>query len=269
MKTLPIILTIAGTDPSGGAGIQADIKTISATGGYAASVITALVAQNTQGVDSIYEIDANFIYRQLHCVFNDLNVSAVKIGMLYNKEIIQVVADALEKFKAKNIVLDPVMFAKSGDSLINFENIEVLKQKLLPKVTLITPNIPECEHLLDNKINDFSKMQSGTKKLSQKYNINVLLKGGHLYDTNKASDVLYEVNKKYHVFESEWINTSNTHGTGCTLSSAIASYLAQGLTLKESVNMAKIYLTNAVKAASFLKIGKGNGPLEHFYNFRK
>lgn len=268
MNTLPIVLTIAGTDPSGGAGIQADIKTISATGSYAASVITAIVAQNTQGVDAIYELDSLCINSQIESVFNDLKVSAVKIGMLHNRKIIEVVAATLKKFSFQNVVLDPVMYAKSNDPLIGFADIEILKEQLLPFVDLITPNIPECEHLLGVKINDLPTMEKAARELSETYNINVLLKGGHL-NNEQSPDLLYEINRACKWFETKRIKSKNTHGTGCTLSSAIASYLAQGLLLNEAVAEAKNYLTEALKAACFLKIGKGNGPLDHFYNYRK
>ncbi len=259
------VLTIAGTDPTGGAGIQADIKTISATGCYAASVITVLVAQNTQGVQAIESIASDFVTQQLDSIYTDLTISAVKIGMLHNKEIIKVVSDFLKKIKQKNIVLDPVMIAKDGSLLMPEKIISYLTKKLFPLVNLITPNLFEAEKLLKQKINNKLEMAIAAKKLSNLYNINVLIKGGHL-NTAQSSDVLYsKEDSKHYWFYSKRINTNNTHGTGCALSSAIASYLAQHYTLKKSIQLAKQYLTYSIKSGVEFKIGKGCGPVNHFY----
>ena len=264
--TLPIVLSIAGTDPSGGAGVQADIKTISATGCYAASVTTILVAQNTQGVQAIQEIPLPFIQQQIDSVFTDLQFSAVKLGMLYSKEIILLVANNLKKYQPPYIVLDPVMAAQSGDSLLKADAINKLKKDLFPLVTLITPNIPEAEMLLDINIMDPEQMKSAAITLAETYSISVLIKGGHLKGHPDSPDILYDrEQKKIIFFNSPRINTPHTHGTGCTLSSAIASYLAQGYVLNEAIANAKAYLYQTINAGKKLKIGKGSGPVNHFY----
>lgn len=261
----PCVVTIAGTDPSGGAGIQADIKAISATGSYAASIITALVAQNTCGVQAILDIAASFLEKQINSVFDDLNVSAVKIGMLHNESIIKVVATEIRRLKPKHIVFDPVMVAKNGCSLIDPMTIDYLKQQLLPYVTLITPNVPEAEKLLGNRINTLDDMALAAKTLGKQFNINVLVKGGHLTG-QKSSDVLYcRASETEHWFHADRIDTKNTHGTGCTLSSAIASYLAQDYAVQDAIAAAKYYLTQAIQSGSQFKIGHGHGPVDHFY----
>lgn len=268
-SNLPTVLSIAGTDPSGGAGIQADIKTISATGCYAASVITVLVAQNTQGVQSIQEIPLNFIQQQIDSVFTDLQCAAVKLGMLYNEEIILLVANNLKKYRPPFIILDPVMAAQSGDSLLKIGAINKLKKDLFPLATLITPNIPEAEMLLDIKITNPEQMKAATLDLAETYNISVLLKGGHLKATD-SPDIFYDrTQREITCFNSPRIDTPHTHGTGCTLSSAIAAYLAQGYALSEAVAKAKAYLYQAINAGKDLKIGKGSGPVNHFYYLKK
>lgn len=261
----PCVVTIAGTDPSGGAGIQADIKTISATGSYAASIITALVAQNTSGVQAIQDVTPAFIQQQMDSVFSDLDVHAVKIGMLHKAEVIEVVALAMQSCKPKHIVFDPVMVAKNGCALIDPNTIDFLKQRLLPHVTVITPNIPEAEILLGHAISTPKEMEYAAKVLGQQYRIDVLLKGGHL-SGEQSSDVLYSHRDDQHDwFHAVRIHTKNTHGTGCTLSSAIASYLAQQYTLKHAVTAAKHYLTQAIQSGSRFTIGHGHGPVDHFY----
>lgn len=261
----PCVLTIAGTDPSGGAGIQADIKTISATGCYAASVITVLVAQNTQGVQAIQEIPISFLTQQIDSVFSDLDISAIKIGMLHNKKIIEAVSSTLEKLKPKNIVLDPVMVAKNGCELLPSHIIHFIKERLFPLVTLITPNLFEAEKILGGEIKTLSEMESAAEKIGNAFNVHVLLKGGHL-DIFQSSDVLYSKEDFSHYwFHAERIKTKNTHGTGCTLSSAIASYLAQGFTLQNAIRISKKYLTKAIRSGSRFQIGRGCGPVDHFY----
>jgi hydroxymethylpyrimidine/phosphomethylpyrimidine kinase len=261
----PCVLTIAGTDPSGGAGIQADIKAISAMGCYAASVVTALVAQNTQGVQAIQEIPADFVTQQLDSVFNDLTISAVKIGMLHDTKIIEVISSVLRKIKPKNIVLDPVMVAKNGCDLLKPGIIHFLKEELFPLVNLITPNLFEAEKIAMKKIKTFSEMELTAEEIGKTFNVNVLLKGGHL-NTNQSSDVLYsKEDNTHHWFHAERINTIHTHGTGCTLSSTIASRLAKGDTLQNAIHNAKHYLTQAIQHGSTLHIGKGRGPVHHFY----
>lgn len=271
------VLTIAGTDPSGGAGIQADIKAISATGAYAASVITALVAQNTQRVQSIIQLEPHFIKEQLDVVCSDLRIAAVKIGMLYSVAVVEIVAQALKQYPIKHLVLDPVMIAKNGTSLLLDETIAALKQQLLPLVSLITPNIPEAERLLDCRIETKDEMVLAAQRLARDYKTHVLVKGGHGAGAF-AEDILYlyddadsglDDGKKHteqiHWFAAPRIETKNTHGTGCTLSAAIASYLSQGFDYVNAVGKAKDYLTAAIKAGATQQIGQGNGPVDHFY----
>jgi hydroxymethylpyrimidine/phosphomethylpyrimidine kinase len=261
----PCVVTIAGTDPSGGAGIQADMKAISATGCYAASIVTVLVAQNTQAVQAIQEIPAEFVTQQIDSVFSDLDVAAVKIGMLYNEKIIAAVAASLEKYKPRNIVLDPVMVAKNGCELLLPETVTFLKERILPLVNLLTPNLLEAGQIIDRKITTMSEMEAAAAEIGDQYNINVLVKGGHL-DTKHSSDVLYKYSEKaFYWFHAQRITTQNTHGTGCSLSSAIASYLAQHYSLQDAIDQAKIYLTKAIKSGSLLHIGQGCGPVDHFY----
>lgn len=262
---LPCVVTIAGTDPSGGAGIQADIKAISATGSYAASVITALVAQNTLGVQDIQAISADFVQKQMDSVFNDLEVHAIKIGMLHDARIINLISAELKKLQAIHIVFDPVMVAKDASVLLDLDTIELLKKRLIGAVSLITPNIFEAEQLLGSAILTMLDMELAARKIAEKFNINVLIKGGH-FNGQQSSDVLYIIeNAECHWFHAERISTKNTHGTGCSLSSAIASYLAQGFSLYESVNKAKLYLSEAIRSGARHQIGRGNGPVDHFY----
>lgn len=264
-KNKPCVLTIAGSDSSGGAGIQADIKTISATGCYAASVITALTAQNTLGVQAIHEISPEFVKLQLASVFNDLNIKAVKIGMLHNEKNISVVSAALQKFKPRFVVLDPVMMAKNGCKLIDSDTISSLATILFPYVTLITPNLVEAELLLHIKINTPSEQESAAIKMGNQFKINVLIKGGH-FNGQQSSDVLYLYeNSQCHWFHAKRIHSQNTHGTGCSLSSAIASYLAKNISLKDAIDCAKRYLTKAIESATTLQVGHGCGPIDHFY----
>ena len=260
--TKKTILTIAGSDSSGGAGIQADIKVISALGSYAASVITALTAQNTLGVQAVYEVPADFVRQQLESVFSDLHIEAVKIGMLVNAEIIQAIAATLKKYQTKFIVLDPVMISKSGCQLVSPQAITALKENLFPLVDLVTPNIFEAEKLLSIKITDNKQQKSAAIALGEKYNINVLVKGGHMQGSESADD-LY-MNSECFWFAAPRIESPNTHGTGCSLSAAIAVYLAQGFELREAVFQAKNYITKAITAGRHLKVGHGCGPLEHF-----
>ncbi len=255
MKTA---LTIAGSDSSGGAGIQADLKTMLANGVYGMSAITALTAQNTMGVTAISEVTPEFLGQQIDAVFTDIFPDAVKIGMTANSELIELIAERLSFYKAENIVLDPVMIATSGARLISEEAIAVLKEKLLPIATVITPNIPEAETLSGMKIADKSDMEKAAGRINETYGCAVLLKGGH--SINDANDLLYE-NDGITWFEGVRIDNSNTHGTGCTLSSAIASNLAKGYSLKDSVQLAKEYISGALSA--MLDLGKGSGPIHH------
>ncbi|MES2218475.1 MAG: bifunctional hydroxymethylpyrimidine kinase/phosphomethylpyrimidine kinase [Pseudomonadota bacterium] len=261
----PCVLTIAGSDPSGGAGIQADIKAISATGGYAAAVITALTAQNTQGVQNILKISPDFVREQLDCLAADLQIAAVKIGMLHNKKIITVISEFLTRCKPRHVILDTVMVAKNGCKLLPSSTVSFLKKTLLAQASLITPNLPEAEKLLGKKITTPFAMAAAAKKLGDEFAINVLIKGGHLPAT-QCSDVLYEQQSgAISWFHDKRVDTQHTHGTGCTLSSAIASYLAQGFLLAEAIQNSKNYLTQAIQAGSHLQIGQGRGPVHHFY----
>lgn len=258
------VLTIAGTDPSGGAGIQADIKSFSALGTYAMSVITAVVAQNTQGVKSYQSIDAGFVGEQIDAVFEDINVDAVKIGMLANSDIIKIVACKLKQYNVKNVVLDPVMVAKSGDPLIDEAAVTALRTILLPLITVITPNIPEACVLLGKGLPIvIEDMEREAKKLLQLKSQWVLLKGGHL-SGNLCQDVLCSASETY-VFSDDRVVTKNDHGTGCTLSSAITALLPM-MSVPKAVEQAKAYLGGALKASDQLNVGKGHGPLHHFYN---
>lgn len=254
------VLTIAGSDCSGGAGIQADIKTITVHKMYAMSAITVLTAQNTSGVLGINEVNAEFLGQQLDCIFSDIYPDSIKIGMVSGSSIIKVIVENLKKYDAKKIVLDPVMVSTSGSKLISDEALEVLIKELMPLATIITPNIPEAKALSGIKINNKEDMIRAAKIIEECYNGAILIKGGHL--VNDATDLLYE-NGKVSWFKSERVLNPNTHGTGCTLSSAIACNLAAGYSLYESIKNSKKYLTGALK--SMLDIGKGSGPLNHMY----
>lgn len=253
-------LTIAGSDSSGGAGIQADIKTMTAHAVYAMSAITALTAQNTTGVTGIYEVTPEFLNAQLDAVFTDIFPDAVKIGMVSSSALIHTIAESLKKYHAKNIVLDPVMVATSGSRLIDEEAVSVLKQELIPLVDLITPNIPEAEVLSDMKISSEKDMLQASKIISDTYHVAVLCKGGH--QLNDANDLLYQ-DGNFQWFYGERIDNPNTHGTGCTLSSAIASNLAKGYSFDLAVSKAKDYISGALSA--MLDLGKGSGPMNHAY----
>ncbi len=264
-NNFPCVVTIAGTDPSGGAGIQADIKAISATGAYAASIITTLVAQNTQGVQHIFPIPEEVIQQQIESVFSDLEIHAVKIGMLRDAHIIELITSEVEKYKIPHIVLDPVMIAKDGSVLLDLDAISFLKKNLLKNTTLITPNLFEAEYLSNSSITSLSEMEWVAKQLGQECQTNVLVKGGHL-NSNESPDILYVVAEdSCHWFHAKRIPTKNTHGTGCSLSSAIASYLAQGLALIDAVTAAKHYINLAIDAGAKHSIGQGCGPIDHFY----
>ena len=260
MKTA---LTIAGSDSSGGAGIQADIKTMTANGVYAMSAITALTAQNTTGVYGILEVTPEFLANQLDCIFTDIRPDAVKTGMVSSSALIEVIAQKLTQYKAKNLVIDPVMVATSGAKLISDEAIETLKGKLLGLATLITPNIPEAQVLSGMDIRTAEDMERAAKAIYEAYGCAVLCKGGH--QLNDANDLLYskEGARWYH---GRRIANPNTHGTGCTLSSAIASNLAKGYSLDEAVERAKVYISGAL--AAMLDLGKGSGPMNHMFDLK-
>ena len=274
MAVMKTALTIAGSDSCGGAGIQADIKTMTMNGVYAMSAVTALTAQNTTGVTGIQEVSPDFLQKQIEAVVTDIFPDAVKTGMVASVGLIQTIASSIKKFSLKNIVVDPVMVATSGAKLISDEAIESLKKELLPLATVITPNIPETEVLLEGnslsgldskglKITSEKEMEEAAKKIYEKFGCSVLVKGGH--NVNDASDFLYGKNENGEViakwFRGRRINNPNTHGTGCTLSSAIASNLAKGESLENAVSKAKEYISGALEAG--LNLGKGSGPLMH------
>ena len=253
-------LTIAGSDTCGGAGIQADIKTMTANGVYAMSAITALTAQNTTGVTGIMEVTPDFLRLELDTVITDIRPDAVKIGMVSSSELIRVIADTLKKYELKNIVVDPVMVATSGARLISEDAISTLKQELLPLASVITPNIPEAEVLAEMEIRTPEDMITAAKKIFEEYGCAVLCKGGH--SLNDANDLLYR-GDGYQWFRGRRIDNPNTHGTGCTLSSAIASNLAKGTDLDTAVEKAKNYISGAL--AAMLDLGAGRGPMNHAF----
>ena len=256
-------LSIAGSDSSGGAGIQADMKTMSAHGVYAMTAITALTAQNTIGVTSIQEASPQFLADQLDAVFTDIFPDAVKIGMVSNAALIRIIARKLKEYDAKHIVVDPVMVATSGSKLMQDEALETLKRELLPLAEVVTPNIPEAEILSGMEIRTADDMEKAAKYIAETYSCSVLLKGGH--DLNDANDLLYR-NGEAQWFHGRRINNPNTHGTGCTLSSAIASNLACGMELNEAVRRAKDYISGALSA--MLDLGKGSGPMNHLFDLK-
>ncbi|MDC5705753.1 bifunctional hydroxymethylpyrimidine kinase/phosphomethylpyrimidine kinase [Vibrio europaeus] len=263
--TTPIVLTIAGSDSGGGAGIQADIKAISATGSYACSVITAITSQNTQGVSAIHPIPLAHIESQLDAVFTDLNVVAVKVGMLADAEIIKVVAAKIRQYQPKHLVVDPVMVATSGDLLLEQSAISTLKQELLPLADLITPNLPEGAALIGGEVpQDEDQMGAMIESLRALGAKAVLLKGGHLEKDQNSNDLLIE-QESSELLSAKRVATKNTHGTGCTLSSAIASYLAQGNRLHKAVYLGKQYISQAIAHADKLDVGQGHGPVHHFF----
>ena len=255
------VVSIAGSDSSGGAGIQADIKTIAAHHLFAETVITALTAQNTLGVTGVHEVPAAFVSEQIDAVFSDIRPDAVKIGMVSSAEIIRVIAAGLDKWHAENIVVDPVMVATSGARLIGEDAVSALIEELLPLASVITPNIPEAQVLCGCELADEETCERAAVSLAQSLGVNVLVKGGH--GAHDANDVLSTRSGEVRWFRHEAIPTSNTHGTGCTLSSAIACGLACGLSVSDAVAAAKEYLTGALSAG--LDLGKGSGPLDHMW----
>lgn len=255
------VLSIAGSDPSGGAGIQADLKTFSAHGVYGMSVIVSVVAENTSRVIDIYDISTDMIEKQIDAVFEDINVTAVKIGMLSSPECMKAVIEKLKYYRAEKIVIDPVMYAKNGCPLMSPKSINTLIDEVIPAATVLTPNIPEAEKIANMRIVNINDMEKVAKSISKMGCLSVLIKGGHYI--GNAVDILF-YNGDFFRYETERIETKNTHGTGCTLSSAITSNLAMGHDIPTSVYLAKRYVTTAIKHS--LPIGKGNGPVNHFYD---
>lgn len=266
-KSYPTVLSIAGSDSGGGAGIQADLKTFSSLGVYGATAITAITAQNTQGVHSQFALPPQMVYDQIIAVMEDIHPSVIKIGMLSNVQVATAVAEALKRYSIP-IILDPVMVSSSGHRLLSVEAQEVLKERLLPMAQLVTPNIPEMEALSDMPLLTISDKYNAAKHLLSLGVQSVLLKGGHEEGDTKV-DILYQKSPQGIVtcsFSSDTLNTRNIHGTGCTLSSAIAAYMARGLALKDAVSSAKIYITEAIKAGANVSVGKGYGPVNHLFN---
>lgn len=264
------VLTIAGSDSGGGAGIQADLKTFSALGCYGMSAISALTAQNTVGVSGIHDVPTNFIVDQMNAVFDDIGVDAVKTGMLHRPEVIQKVAQALKSRNVSNLVIDPVMFAKSGDKLLLDEAISALREELIPLATVLTPNIPEAELLLNRRLDSSKDLAQAAKDLCDLGPQAVVVKGGHLKD-NISDDWLF-IKKTERIgvavqLHCKRIDTNNLHGAGCSFSAAIASFLALGNSIEHSVNLSREFITGAITAGSDFKLGKGNGPIMHFYKF--
>lgn len=270
MKTYkyPSVLTIAGFDGSGGAGLQADIKTISALGCYATSVLTSLPVQNTTGVKSIYPISVNAVADQIDAIFEDITPDAIKIEMVHTPELVDIIVNSLKQYAPVPIVYDPVMIATSGHKLIEDETIEVIIKKLFPISTIITPNMDEAGVLANMKISTVEQLKSAGKIIASLGSKTVLLKGGH-QTTDVLMSYFIDENNQYHKFQSQRINTKNLHGSGCTLSSAIASYIAQGKSLYDAVDLAQQYVFNAIDTAKDVVVGKGNGPLNHFFNPQK
>lgn len=259
--TPPIILTIAGSDCSGGAGIQADIKTISALNGYAASVVTAVTAQNTLGVQAVYPIPTDIVRAQMESVMDDLHPRAIKIGMVHDTSIVCAIAECLRKYQPEFIVYDPVMISTSGRHLMTEDTVQAIKEELFPLCTLITPNLNEAALLLECNITNIEDMEQAACQLTARYHTSALVKGGHLAG-DEMCDVLYD--GTIHLFGHKKIKSNNLHGTGCTLSSAIATFLAEGYILEDAVCQAKIYINTAIENGRNLQIGHGNGPLAHF-----
>lgn len=262
------VLTIAGSDSGGGAGIQADIKTISACGCYAASAITAITVQNTLGVTGVHPVPVEIIEQQIAAVIEDIGVDAIKIGMLHSSQVIECICRQLDRFQIKNVVIDPVMVSTSGHRLIEESAITSLVSDLLPRARVITPNIPEAEILLDGvKLECQAALPDAAKMLAEKTNTSVLLKAGHLTE-EKLVDIFYDVEEgRIYELPSVRVNTKNTHGTGCTMSSALASMLARGMELPVAAAAAKNYINESIIAGADYEIGHGFGPVKHFYKY--
>ena len=268
MKEYCKILSIAGSDSGGGAGIQADIKAISACGCYAMTAITALTAQNTLGVNAIHPVPADMVREQIIAVFSDIGADAVKTGMLFSADIVEAAAGALKETGAANLVVDPVMVATAGSRLIENETIPSMINLLFPLASLITPNIPEAEAILGREIKTQADLDRAAKEMSDISGSAILLKGGHFENLREIVDVLYEPSSGFSYYKTPYIDTQNTHGTGCVLSAAIASHLGKGKSIREAVAAAKKYLDGALRAGAEYRLGRGCGPLHHFYEFQ-
>lgn len=268
MKKYTRLLTIAGSDSGGGAGIQADLKTFSACGCFGMTAVTAITAQNTCGVTDIHPVPVSSISAQVRAVLDDIGVDAIKIGMLHSAEVIECVADVLTEYGCSKVVLDPVMVATSGDKLIEDDAVDALKEYLFPAVQLITPNIPEAELLVGKKINSDRELEDAAQDLAGRHSLSVLLKAGHFSGTT-VRDILVEQGKPAKAYSAARLETRNTHGTGCTLSSAVAAFLGKGSTMDAAVEQAESYLHGAIEAGSYYELGKGHGPVHHFHSLWK
>ena len=274
-KSYPKVLSIAGSDSSGGAGIQADLKTFSALGVYGATAITAITAQNTQGVNSQFALEPQMVYEQIAAVMDDIEPSVVKIGMLSNTAIVEAVAKALHDYRPSFIILDPVIVSSTGHRLLSIEAQETIKEKLIPIADLLTPNIPEMKALTDSSLSSLEEKKEAAQQLFNLGAKAILLKGGH-EEGDVKTDVLFVSQQStdngqqtLSMFTSETVVTKNTHGTGCTLSSAIAAFIARGLSLEDAISEGKNYVTEAIRAGADINIGKGIGPVNHFFNPQK
>ena len=263
MASLPRVLTVAGSDPSGGAGIQADLKTFTSLGVYGMGAVTSVTVQNTEGVFETFHLPPDLVYRQIKVVAEDIGVDAMKTGMLGSEGIVSAVARAVEELGIENLVVDPIMRSSSGRELLEKEGVETLKRELLPLARLVTPNVPEAEVLGGVKIKRLRDVELCAREILKTGVRAVLIKGGHT-EGSKVVDVLYEGGEEFHYFVRDRVKTKNTHGTGCTLSAAIASFLAKGLELKSAVEKARDYLQGALENS--LSLGKGRGPLNHMWN---
>lgn len=266
MKKYHSVLTIAGSDCSGGAGIQADIKAISALGGYAASAITAITVQNTCGVTGIYPVPASYVKAQIEAVMTDIKPSAIKIGMINDVEIVKAIAESIKEYKTKFVVFDPVMVSTSGCKLIEDKAIEAIKEELIPLSTIITPNLSEAMVLTGDSISDAASMTAAGNKILESGCGAVLIKGGHLEGNDMCDVLCIKGENTPYIYTASKISSKNTHGTGCTLSSSIATYLALGETLQEAVRKAKDYVHKGILNGKDVCIGSGHGPLNHFYS---
>ena len=259
------VLTIAGSDSGGGAGIQADIKAISAMGCYAASAITAITVQNTLGVQAVHPVPLDILEGQIDAVLSDIGADAVKIGMLHSSEVVNLAAEMIEKYQIRNVVLDPVMVSTSGHRLIEASAVDVIKERLLPLARVVTPNVPEAEILIGRRITDESEFESVARELAEKYGASVLMKAGHLTGDILTDYFYNSEDGKITLLPSKRINTKNTHGTGCTLSSAFAAALAMGEDLTAAARSAKGYIEQAIISGADYNIGNGHGPVNHFF----
>ena len=266
MKKYHSVLTIAGSDCSGGAGIQADIKAISALGGYATSAITAITVQNTLGVTGIHPVPASYVKAQIEAVMTDIKPSAVKIGMINDVEIVKAIAESIKEYRPKFVVFDPVMVSTSGCKLIEDKAIEAIKKELIPLSTIITPNLSEAMVLTGDSIGDVASMTAAGNKILESGCGAVLIKGGHLEGNNMCDVLCIKGENTPYIYTASKISSKNTHGTGCTLSSSIATYLALGETLREAVRKAKDYVHKGILNGKDVCIGSGHGPLNHFYS---